>query len=124
VLKGENHMSIEIKADRIIMYKLTEINMLSQVDLPDEYLARIPHIYKNKNGKGFVLRYINSGDKAVHTVFIDVGDEITANRFKLLEYHIKRAGQRLHDINHKNDKKTNEKDNWAVEWTGSYTFEV
>ena len=118
-------MSMEIKADRVKIYKITEINMLSQVDLPSKYLARFPHVYKTRIGKGLVLGYIDHKTKTVDTKLVDIGDEITEQEFKFIANMIRLAGKRLHDINHKNDKKKIvKKERDAVEWTGSYTFEA
>lgn len=122
---GEKNMSIEIKAERKRIYKITEINMLSQVDLPSEYLARAPHVYKTKNGKGIVLRYFDSKTKTVNAMFVDVGDEFTEHKLAFIEKMIRASGQRLHDINHKNDtKETENKHNESVEWSGIYLVEV
>ncbi len=118
-------MSMEIKADRVRIYKITEINMLSQVDLPSEYLAKPPHCYKTTIGNGVVLRYIDHKTDSVENVFINIDDEITEAAFRLIANRIRIAGKRLHKINHKNDKKQIEnKESEVVEWTGSYTFEA
>lgn len=118
-------MSMEIKAERKRMYKIKEINMLSQVDLPSEYLARAPHVYKTKNGKGLIMRYFDRADKTANTVFVDVGDEFTQHKLAFIEKMIRASGQRLHDINHKNDTKETENEHKeSVEWSGIYTFKV
>ena len=123
--KGENNMSMEIKADRVRIYKITEINMLSQVDLPSEYLARPPHCYKTVIGNGLVLRYIDSKTTLTVSNFVNIDDEMTEAAFRLIANRIRIAGKRLHNINHKNDKKKIvKKERDAVEWTGTYTFEA
>jgi hypothetical protein len=123
--KGDNNMSMEIKADRVRIYKITEINMLSQVDLPSEYLAKPPHCYKTTIGNGMVLRYIDHKTNSVTNVFLKIDDEITEQEFQFIANMIRIAGKRLHKINHKNDtKKIDNKEKEAIEWTGSYTFEA
>ena len=118
-------MSMKIEADRLRMYKITGINMLSQVDLPSEYLARFPHCYKTALGKGLVLRFIVPKTKLVNTTQVDIGDEITEQEFQFVANMIRVAGKRLHKINHKNDKKQiGKKERDAVEWIGSFTFEA
>ncbi len=99
--------------------------MLSQVDLPSEYLAKPPHCYKTTIGNGMVLRYIDHKTDSVTNVFVKIDDEITEHEFRFVANKIRIAGKRLHDINHKNDKKKIvKKERDAVEWTGSYTFEA
>ena len=123
--KGDNNMSMEIKADRVRIYKITEINMLSQVDLPSEYLAKPPHCYKTTIGNGLVLRYVDHKTNSVENVFINIDDEITERGFQFIADMMRVAGKRLHIINHKNDKKkTEKKERDAVEWTGSFTFKA
>ena len=123
--KGDNKMSMKIEADRVRMYKITGINMLSQVDLPSEYLAKPPHCYKTTIGNGMVLRYIDHKTNLVTNVFVKIDDEITEHEFRFIADMIRIAGKRLHKINHKNDKKKIEKkENEFIEWTGSYTFEA
>ena len=122
---GDNKMSMGIKADRVKIYKITEINMLSQVELPSEYLARPPRCYKTVIGNGLVLRYIDSNTNLTVSNFVNIDDEMTEATFRLIANRIRIAGKRLHNINHKNDSKTIEKkERDAVEWTGSYTFEA
>lgn len=118
-------MSMEIKADRLRMYKIREINMLSQVDLPSEYLARPPHCYKSRVGNGLVLKYIDLATNTISTTVINIGDELTEHCIALVEEMIEASGQRLHNINHKNDKKETENEHKeSVEWAGTYIFEV
>ena len=122
---GDTNMSIKIEADRVKIYKITEINMLSQVDLPSEYLAKPPHCYKTTIGNGLVLRYVDHKTNSVENVFINIDDEITERGFQFIADMIRVAGKRLHTINHKNDKKQIEnKERDDVGWTGSYTFEA
>lgn len=122
---GEKNMSMKIEADRLRIYKIKATNMLSQVDLPSEYLARAPHVYKTKNGNGFVLRYIDHKTKTVNTIFVDVGDAFTEHKLAFIEKMIRASGQRLHDINHKNDTKETENEHKvSVEWSGTYTFKA
>ena len=123
--KGDNNMSMKIEADRVRIYKITGINMLSQVDLPSEYLARPPHCYKTTKGNGLVLRYMDHHTNLVAHTFVEINDEITESAFRLIANRIRIAGKRLHKINHKNDKKKIEtKEREDIEWTGSYTFEA
>ena len=118
-------MGMKIKAERVRMYKIKEINMLSQVDLPSEYLAKAPHCYKTIKGNGLVLRFMDHKTDLVNTTQVDINDEITEQEFRFIANRIRAAGKRLHDINHKNDKvKADKKEKDAVEWTGSYTFEA
>ncbi len=118
-------MSMEIKADRVKIYKITEINMLSQVDLPSEYLAKPPHCYKTTIGNGMVLRYIDHKTNLVTNVFVKIDDEITEREFRFIADMIRVAGKRLHTINHKNDKKQIEnKERDAVGWTGTFIFKA
>ncbi len=118
-------MSMKIEADRLRIYKITGINMLSQVDLPSEYLARPPHCYKTVIGNGLVLRYIDNKTNLTVSNFVNIDDEMTEAAFRLIVNRIRIAGERLHKINHKNDtKKTDEKEKEVIEWTGSYTFEA
>lgn len=122
---GEKNMSMKIEADRLRIYKIKATNMLSQVDLPSEYLARAPHVYKANNGDGFVLRYFDSKTKTVNAMFVDVGDEFTEHKLAFIEKMIRASGQRLHDINHKNDTKETENEHKeSVEWSGTYTFKA
>ncbi len=123
--KGVNDMSIKIEADRVRIYKITGIKMLTKKDLPDEYLARFPHCYKMATGRGAVVRYINHETDLANTKMINAGDELTEHEFTFITMMIRIAGKRLHKINHKNDKKKIvKKERDAVEWTGSYTFEA
>ncbi len=123
--KGDNKMSMEIKADRVRIYKITEINMLSQVDLPSEYLARPPHCYKTTIGNGFVLRFIDHKTQTQNTKLISIGEGLTEAEFILVTNMIRIAGKRLYNINHKNyAEKKERKEKEVTEWTGSFTFKA
>jgi len=77
-------MSMKIKADRVRKYKITNIDMLSREELPDEYLAKSPHCHKTALGNGLVLRFIDHKTKLVNTTRVDTGDKITEQEFRFI----------------------------------------
>ncbi len=121
--KGDKNMSLKIKADRVRMYGITGIQALKYEDLPLEYAKGIPRVHMSKGEDELTLVFNDNGEMQI--VLIRNGDMISEYDYVSICEQIELAGDKLHKINHKNDKKkTDNKEKEATEWTGSYTFEA
>ncbi len=120
---GDTNMSIKIEADRVRMYEIKGVQALKHDDLPVEYMNGMPRVHMSRREEELTLIFNENGK--IQVVFIRNGDMISEYDFVRICAHIEHASDRLHKINHKNDKtKTDEKENDVKEWTGPYTFEA
>ncbi len=116
-------MSLKIRADKVRMYEIKDVQALKYSDLPEEYVRGIPRIHMGRGDEELTLVF-NENEK-IQVVFIRNGDMISEYDFVHICAHIEQAGDRLHKINHKNDiNKIDKKESEVIEWTGSYTFEA
>jgi len=92
-------MAIVLKIKKVLdrgepHVKLLDIDLLSVIELPKEYINGKPAVYK----RGSNLLAVQESGKCIH--FYVVGDELIPwERFKEIVEVCKQAGDRLHTIN-------------------------
>ena len=112
---------MEIKVDRVHMYEIKDVQALKHGNLPVEYMNGMPRVHMSRREEELTLIFNENGK--IQVVFIRNGDMISEYDFVRVCEQIELAGDRLHKINHKNDKKkTDGKE--VTEWTGPFTFKA
>ena len=115
-------MTIKITVERIKMYRVTDLSALTKDELPNEYVSGVPSVSMSPNGNSLAVVYSVGKDSHEYHV-MSSGETYTDEELKDLWKHIVASGERLHQINHKNDKKDKPKSP-NNDWSGSFTFEV
>ena len=93
-------MAIVLKIKKVLdrgepHVKLLDVDLLSDIDLPKEYINGKPAVYKS--GSNLVVRELNKC-----TQFYTIRDELIPwQRFQEIVEVCKQAGDRLHEINEK-----------------------